>query len=57
MCWYVITFPICICRNKHTVEFVLLHQAAHFFDRPLKAGYILSVTPDKVLPAQVDPQI
>ena len=53
----VITFIIRVCRDKHTVEFMLLHQAAYFFRRPLEAGYVLSVAPDEVLPAQVDPQI
>lgn len=54
---YVITFPICICCDKHSVQFLLLHQAADLFDCPLQAGDVLSVAPDKVLPAQVDPQV
>lgn len=57
MCWYFITFLIGICCNKHFVKFVLFHQAAYFFDCPLKAWYVLSVTPDEVLSAQVDPKI
>lgn len=51
------TFVIRICRNKHFVEFVFFHQAADLFGSSLQAGHVLSVTPDEVLPAQVDAQI